>query len=159
MEVKDTQRNLLKYLTVFVFALFAMGALLAFGYYAIHTVVDLVYMESVIEFNKGAMYMLGVGLSAGLLTSFMIYEIQNRKISESYNKKATHLALIFIGLIFIFPQIVDYGVRQKIKSIGYVFCAKQSYSWLHAQNKVFGLNEAACTQLDANEISKSSSGH
>ncbi len=87
MEVKDTEKNLLKYLTVIVFALFAVGALLVFGYYALHTVVDLIYMESVIEFNKGAMYMLGVGLSAGLLTSFMIYEIQNRKISESFNKK------------------------------------------------------------------------
>ncbi len=155
MEVKDTERNLLKYLTVIVFALFAVGALLAFGYYALHTVVDIIDMKSVIEFNKGAMYMLGVGLSAGLLTFFMIYEIQNRKISESFNKKATRLALIFIGSIFIFPQIVDYGVHQKIKSIGYVFCAKQSYSWLHVQNKVFGLNEVACMQLNANEITKS----
>ena len=93
--------------------------------YAFQLTLDLLHKEDVIAFNKGAMYMLGVGLSGGLLIYFMIYEIIYGKISESFNKKATRLAFIFMGSIFIFPQIIDFRVRQYIGHTGYVFCADQ----------------------------------
>jgi hypothetical protein len=144
--------------TVFVFTLFAIGALLAFGYYAIDVSVSLLSQKEIIEFNKGSMYMLGVGLGAGLLVVFMIHELSGKEISDSYNKKSTKAALIFIGLILVFPQLADYVVSLKVRSIDYIYCENQSYRWLHVQNKVYGSNINACNNFKANEITKSSSG-
>ncbi len=158
MKAHDHINNLSRYITVFLFSLFSISTLLAFGYYAFNTFLDFLYAKNIIEFNKGAMYMLGVGLSAGLLVMFMIHELQGKEISGTYNKKATRLAFIFIGIVFIFPQIVDYVVSYKIKNLGYVYCQNQSYRWLHAQNKVFGTNLVVCEQFEANEITKISSG-
>lgn len=147
-----------KCVTVIIFALFAISTLLAFGYYAYDVSISLILKKEVIEFNKGAMYMLGVGLGAGILVIFMIHELTGKKISDSYNKKATRIAFISIGLIFAFPQLADYIVHSKIRSMDYVFCEDKSYRWLHAQNKVYGINVDACSGLKANEITKSSSG-
>lgn len=133
------------------YALFAICALLAFGYYAFDVSISLILKKEIIEFNKGAMYMLGVGLGAGLLVIFMIHELTGKKISNSYNKKATKFALISIGLIFIFPQLADYIVSSKFRSMDYVFCEEKSYRWLHAQNKVYGVNVDACSGIKANE--------
>ncbi|MCL7422012.1 MAG: hypothetical protein M8364_14020 [Methylobacter sp.] len=151
MQGDSKQSIWLKLLTVVVFILFSAGSLAAFGYYAFQLILDLLHKEEVIAFNKGAMHMLGVGLSGGLLIYFMIYEIIYGKISESLNKKATRLAFIFMGSIFIFPRIIDYGVRQYIGHTGYVFCADQSHRWLHAQNLVFASNEEACTKFNGKE--------
>ncbi len=147
-----------KCVTVIIFALFAICALLAFGYYAYDVSISLISKKEVIEFNKGAMYMLGVGLGAGLLVIFMIHELTGKKISDSYNKKATKIAFISIGLIFVFPQLADYIVNSKVRSMDYVFCEEKSYRWLHAQNKAYGVNVDACNGIKVNEITKSSSG-
>jgi len=141
----DFQKNTIsKYATVFVFALICVGALIAFGIYGYNVAYDLIRREELVEFNKGAMYMLGVGLSSGLLVTFMIHELIGKEISKSYNKKATRSALIFIGLIFVFPQIADYVILYKVKNAGYVFCENRSYRWLHAQNKVFAVDASTC---------------
>ncbi|NOQ78393.1 MAG: hypothetical protein GQ546_03225 [Gammaproteobacteria bacterium] len=152
MEGNTKRINLSRYATVFVFALISIGALIAFGYYALDVVLGLIYREDIIEFNKGAMYMLGAGLSAGLLTFFMVHELKGREVSKSYNKKATRLAMIFIGFIFLFPQLVDYVISYKVRDIDYIFCENRSYQWLHAQNKVFGINDEACENFKTNKI-------
>lgn len=140
--------------TVFAFALFAIGALFAFGYYTFDVSIGLISKKDIIEFNKGAMYMLGVGLGAGLLVIFMIYELTGREISSSYNKRATKIALISIGLIFLYPQIADYIVSSKVGSMDYIFCEDQSYRWLHVQNKVYGINADACNYVEVDKKTK-----
>jgi len=147
-----------KCVTVIVFALFAICSLMAFGYYAYDVSMSLISKKEIIEFNKGAMYMLGVGLGSGLLVIFMIHELTGKKISSSYNKKATKFALISIGMIFVFPQLADYFVSSKVEKMDYVFCEEKSYRWLHVQNKVYGVNENTCSSINAKEITKSSSG-
>jgi len=147
-----------KSVTVIVFALFAICSLLAFGYYAFDVTISLISKKEIIEFNKGAMYMLGVGLGSGLLVIFMIHELTGKTISNSYNKKATKFALVSIGLIFVFPQLADYIVSSKVGKMDYVFCEEKSYRWLHAQNKVYGVNADTCSNIKASEITKSSSG-
>ena len=98
--------------------------------------------------------MLGVGLGAGLLVIFMIHELSGKEISNSYNKNATRFALLFIGLIFIFPQLVDYVVTSKIKSMDCVFCKNLSYRWLHVQNKTYGITIDACENYKNHEINR-----
>jgi hypothetical protein len=143
-----------KCVTVIIFALFAICAFLAFGYYAFDVSISLISKKEIIEFNKGAMYMLGVGLGAGLLVIFMFHELTGKKISNSYNRKATKFALISIGLIFVFPQLADYIVSTKVISMDYVFCKEKSNRWLHLQNKVYGVNVDACSSIKAYEITK-----
>lgn len=147
-----------KCVTVIIFALFAICVFLAFGYYAYDVSISLISKKEIIEFNKGAMYMLGVGLGSGLLVIFMIHELTGKKISDSYNKKATKIAFVSIGLIFAFPQLADYIVNSKVKGMDYVFCEEKSYRWLHTQNKVYGVNVDTCNGIKVNEITKSSSG-
>ncbi len=98
--------------------------------------------------------MLGVGLGSGLLVIFMIHELTGKKISSSYNKKATKFALISIGLIVVFPQLADYIVSSKVGKMDYVLCEEKSYRWLHAQNKVYGFNSDTCSNINANETKK-----
>ncbi len=141
-----------KCITVIVFALFSLCALLAFGYYVYDVSISLITKKEVIEFNKGAMYMLGVGLGAGILVIFMVHELTGKIISNSYNKKATRIAFISIGLIFTFPQLAGYLVNSKIRDMNYVFCEEKSYRWLHAQNRVYGINIDACRSVKTNDL-------
>lgn len=135
-----------KCITVIIFALFAICAFLVFGYYAVDVSVSLISKKEIIEFNKGSMYMLGVGLGTGMLVVFMIHELIGKKISKSYNTKATRFALLSIGLIFVFPQFSDYLVSSKVRSMDYIFCEEKSYQWLHVQNKVYGVSVDACSR-------------
>ncbi len=135
---------ILQVLIVAFFFLFAIGSLIVFGYYAFLLFENIISQSDFIVFNKGSMYMFGVGLSSGLLTYFFIYEILKKKISASFNKKSTYIGLVFIGSIFIFPQLADYWIHKYINHIGYAYCPEQSYRWLHAQNLVFASDENIC---------------
>lgn len=144
MQGNSFKVNFSKYFTVVVFFIFSAGALLVFGFYTLQLVRGMISSADIVEFNKGAMYMLGVALSSGLLTAFMVHELRGGELSAAYNKKATQLALLFLGLIFIFPQATDYLVTSKLTGVDYVYCKDQSYRWLHSQNKVFAVNAAVC---------------
>lgn len=146
-----------KCVAVIAFALFAMCSLLAFGYYTLDVTISLMSKKEIIEFNKGAMCMFGVGLGSGLLVILMIYELTGKEISSSYNKKATNFALMATGLIFVFPLLVDNVIRSKMGEMDYVFCEGKSYQWFHVQNKVYGVNTNACGNFKSSEAKKSSS--
>lgn len=135
-----------KCVTVFVFALFSLCSLLAFIYFSYEVSKSLLLKEALIEFNKGAMYILGVGLGSGLLVIFMIHELTGREISHSYNKKATRFAVMSLVLMFMFPVVADYIVSSKINRMGYVFCDTKSYQWLHVKNKVYGADVDMCNR-------------
>ncbi|GAB3112550.1 hypothetical protein GCM10027217_41840 [Pseudomaricurvus hydrocarbonicus] len=90
------------------------------------------------------MYLLGVGLSLGLLTLLMAQEVRGQAISTETNRKATRLALLFLGVIFLFPVAAGYAVQYKVSRMGYVYCQDQSHQWLHAQTKVFAVNATSC---------------
>ena len=151
MEERISKNTPSKYVTVIVFAIFAIAALLAFGYAAIDVTVSLISRKEIIEFNKGAMYMLGVGLGAGLLVIFMIHELSGKVISSSYNKKATKLALLSVGMIVVIPQLADYAVSLKVKGMNYVSCGNLSYRWLHVQTKVYGISIDTCKEVEIAE--------
>ncbi|NHO67688.1 hypothetical protein G8770_19245 [Aestuariicella hydrocarbonica] len=80
----------------------------------------------------------------GLLTLLMAQEVRGQAISTETNRKATRLALLFLGVIFLFPVAAGYAVQYKVSRMGYVYCQDQSHQWLHAQTKVFAVNATSC---------------
>lgn len=147
MEGKEKPSVILQISAVVLFILFSIGALIAFGYYTFQLAFSFVNQEDIIAFNKGAMYMLGVGLSSGLLTYFMIYEIIKKEISVAFNKKATRSALIFMGLIFILPQIFHYSLEYILEKRGYMICDLDSYQWRMYRTFYYVSSVDACTNL------------
>lgn len=132
--------------TVLLFILIALSALIIFGYFTYVLMSGIFTGSDLIIFNKGAMYMLGVGLTSGLLSFFMLYEIFNKEVSASLNKKSTRPALIFVCSKFVIPQLAGFAVNEYIKSIEYVYCAEESSHWLQNQNLIYANNELTCTK-------------
>lgn len=147
MEGRSAKNALPKYVTVVVFALLSICAILAFGYYAVDVILDLILRRDVIAFNKGAMYMLGVGAGLGLLVIFMVWELSGKTMSSSGNKKATQLALASLVLMVVLPQAADYLISRSLGSSNYVYCERESYRWLHAQSKVYTSSARVCKNL------------
>ena len=144
MHPPSKKTPILRILIVGLFFLIAIGALAVFGYYIFQLSVNIYEHASFVVFNKGAMYMFGVGSTSGLLTYFLVHEILEKKISPSFNKKASFIGAAFVASIFIIPQLIHYGVQRYINHIKYEYCPEQSDSWLHAQNFVYTSNKNNC---------------
>ncbi|NMM42378.1 hypothetical protein [Pseudoalteromonas arctica] len=130
--------------TALLFILISFFALGVFGYFTFTLIFSILSESEIIRFDKGAMYMLGVGLTSGLLSFFMVYEILNKKVSASLNKKSIRPALIFLGSIFVVPQLAGLAVDYYVESVGYVYCKEQSSQWLQNQTLIFASNEYSC---------------
>ena len=133
-----------KILVAAVFLLLGVAALFAFSYKLVSLIDNIASHSKIIVFDKGAMYMFGVGMTTGFLVFLMIYEILQKKITARLNKIATYVGTGFLGLIFLFPMGAGFVVQGYIDNIGYVYCSKQSSRWLHAQTLVYAASEADC---------------
>ncbi len=132
--------------TAILFILITLSALIIFCYFTYILIAGIFTGSDIIIFNKGAMYMLGVGLTSGLLSFFMLYEIFNKEISASLNKKSTRPALIFICSIFVIPQLAGFAVNGYVESIKYVYCSEKSSHWLQNQNLIYANNKLTCAK-------------
>jgi len=147
--VNDVNRpsRTLQYSVIVFFLVFTIGSLISFGYSAFFLAQDLMKESESISFNKGAFYILGVGLASGLLTYALVLEVAKGSVSERFNKRATRIGLAALALIFVLPQLAHYAISGYANNIGYGVCSGASYQWLHARRIVYADSPETCSDI------------
>jgi len=140
---------LLKLPAITFFLLLTISSLIWFSYNIFHLLISVINHSDIIVFEKGATYMLGCGLGLGLLSFFMIYEmLLKKKITTALNKLATRLAIAFLAIMVILPQVTSFLVHQYVDNLGYIYCPEQSYHWLHNQSFIFAADINTCASFE-----------
>jgi len=133
---KSSQITIL--ITVVSFALLGVGAL----YIAINTTFSLIrhiiYLPESIEFNKGALYLWGVGFVLLLFVVGIVYTNYLKKtISKKTNKRLTQFVIFLLLLTFLLPQVVHYVTAEYLEKKDYKICESKSRQWLHVKTIVY----------------------
>jgi hypothetical protein len=114
----------------------SIGALWWF-FYAVFELYKSLSSE-VIEFDKGAFYLLGAGIGMVVLA---IVAVQvgwfNRPLSRRQNSYFTKMALAGILLMLALPQIVHYFMNTYITKHGYSICQAASHQWLQDRTIIY----------------------
>lgn len=135
---------------VLLFVLFPIAGLVWFGSNIENLIFDLINMNNVITFDKGAMYVLGGGSGALSLSVAVVYTaIYQRKVSFSVEKVLIKIALIAVVVMFVFPQVAHLSVNQIINYNSYQECEPLSYRWMLYKKYVFTQDEETCINLVA----------
>lgn len=151
MEGNQKPSLLLQYIGIFVFILMSLGAFFGFGYFSIDTVEQIVSHSPSISFDKGAFYLLGVGIGLGALVMGMIIEVWKKKPpSDKITQRVVRTAVWGVATMFILPQVAQYAIEDYLEARNYGVCQEASHQWLHARTIVYTDNPETCLQL-ANE--------
>ena len=134
----------LQYSVIFFFFVFSLLSLTSFGYSAFFLARDLLAGSTIISFNKGSFYMLGVGIASAFLTYALLLEVAKGFISKRFNKRTTRIGLTALALIFLIPQLVHYAIGGYADNLGYEVCSGASYQWLHARTIVYTNSPETC---------------
>jgi len=132
-------------------AAFIAMALVAFAFFfvtAIGLFDDLSMLPASISFDKGAFYLLGVGLALSVLTFVIIYEpVMGNILTPKIGGLCTKLTIAGVLIMFILPHLVHYGVQSFLTSRGYEVCGCASHQWLHSRTIVYVRNQDVCDRL------------
>lgn len=125
-------------LTALSFGIIGLGAL----YIAVDTTILLITgiynSQDNIEFNKGALYLYGVGLILLIFVVGIIYtNYLKRSISNHTNKIIGKVVLVCLIITFLLPQIIHYATANYLENRGYQVCEARSKKWLHVQTIVY----------------------
>ena len=125
-------------LTTLSFGIIGIGAL----YIAVDATISLITgiynFQDNIEFNKGALYLYGVGLILLIFVVGIIYTNYLKKnISSHANKIIGKAVLVFLLITFFLPQIVHYTTANYLENRGYQVCEARSKQWLHVRTIVY----------------------
>lgn len=111
------------------------------------------WRDQALLFDKGAFYLLGVGL--GML-SLAIATIQegwfDRTLSQKKSTLLTRLALVGIALIPIAPNAAHFVINQMLTSDGYVVCEKASHQWRFVRDIVYIKPSVECSSSLRDEL-------
>jgi hypothetical protein len=137
-------------LSVVFFLSMSIGSLIWFGSSIQNLISDLINMNNVITFDKGAMYVLGAGVGALSLSVAVVYTaIYQRRVSFSVEKVLIKIALIAVVVMFVLPQIAHLSVNRIIDDNSYQECEPLSYRWMLYKKYVFTQDEETCINLVA----------
>ncbi len=101
-------------------------------------VLDLINLPPDIYFNKGSLYLFGVGVILLIFVAGIFYTYyQNKKLTSTANKKITHIIIFLLLTIFIMPQITHFTVESYFLKKGYAVCEAKSKQWLFVKTVVF----------------------
>jgi hypothetical protein len=131
-----------------LFILMSLASLLWFAWSILSLIGQINSNSPAISFDKGAMYMLGVGVGLSALTYAILHEAILKKIlTERVTSWITRCAFAGIGLMFIFPHIVHYPVENYLEGEGYQICSQASYQWLLYRKIVYVSSPEVCAGL------------
>lgn len=125
-----------------------LASLYLFATEVISTTGQLLSQPESISFNKGAYYLLGVGLGVGALTIGTVTSFWfGKTLSQKTVKLLMKVAVGCIALMLIVPQFVHYEINRYLVNVGYDVCEPASHQWLHSRTIVYVKNAKVCTEL------------
>ena len=135
-----------RYGVFLAFLFFSFAALIWFGWSFSNLVLQLSAATPVISLNKGAMYMLGIGLASSVLTIAIFQEaIIRRPMTDKLARRLTGGALAGLVIVFLLPFMTHSVIEQRLEARGYKICEQASYQWLLYRNIVYVSDYELCT--------------
>lgn len=102
----------------------------------------------VIEFDKGSVAMLGVGMGLLLFTAGGVVQgLLGKTLIPKYEFLFTKGIVISILFAFLLPHAVHYGVRQYIQKQHYDLCKPATYRWFLYSKFYYVDSKTSCDAL------------
>ena len=96
------------------------------------------WAEDALMFDKGAFYLLGVGLGMLALAIVTVQEgWLGRDLSKSQATALSRLAIVGVMLIPILPNLTHFATDTLLKNDGYVVCEPASHQWRFIRDIVY----------------------
>ena len=141
---------MIKFYTGLIF--FSIFSLVLLGWFLIESYLlfaHLISHQPYINFNKGAMYLLGGSICLLILLWLTFYtSVLKKTLTERLNKFYTRLFLASLVMTFALPQLVHYPLESYLQNQEYVTCPELSHRWLHAQTIVYGQSSLNCSPAE-----------
>jgi len=127
------------------FITFTAACFIWFTASAYDTIASLFNDQPIIVFSKGAMYALGGGITALMITILGAYQTFNKStLSEKNNHVLTKMLIASTIFMFLFPVVAHYAIDKAITAKRYSKCEEMSYQWLLYQKIVYVENMSFC---------------
>lgn len=96
------------------------------------------WADDAFMFDKGAFYLLGVGLGMLALAIVTVQEGWfGRNLSKAEASTLSRLAIVGVALIPILPNVVHYATDTILKDDGYTVCESASHQWRFVRDIVY----------------------
>ena len=160
MKSEQLPSAFVRFLSVGFFLILALSALAWFVVSIIGFVSQFRMNDMVVGFDKGSMYMLGIGLGLLLLTiGGVIQGLLGIKLTPKKETLFTRGLMFSLILMVTFPQLTHYLVAHYAQKQNYIVCSAATYRWLLYSKIFYVKNEVVCTELvNEKEITKNSNG-
>lgn len=100
----------------------------------------------VVVFEKGACYMLGVGLGLSPFGLIIIIKYFIKKpITDSLKRLLSRLMISGLALLFIFPHLAHLAIDRHLTQRGYTFCEDATHQWRFYRDIVYIQPSIDCT--------------
>ena len=148
MNGEQRPSTLARFLSVAFFLILALSSLTWFTVSIVGFISQFIVNDSVIEFDKGAMYMLGAGLSCLLLTAGGIVQgLLGKTLTPKMLSLFTRGIVGSLILMFGFPQLTHYVVANYAQQRNYSVCSDATYRWLLYSKFYYTKNKLSCDEL------------
>ncbi|VAW90479.1 hypothetical protein MNBD_GAMMA17-1731 [hydrothermal vent metagenome] len=160
MDGEQRPSTLARFISVAFFLILTLSSLTWFTVSIIGFISQFLLNDPVVEFDKGSMYMLGIGLGLLLLTIGGVMQgLLGKKLTPQKETLFTRGLVFSLIIMFGFPHLTHYVVANYAQQRNYSVCSDASYRWLLYSKFYYTKNGMACNKLvSKKEITKSSSG-
>ncbi|WP_075186128.1 hypothetical protein [Teredinibacter haidensis] len=153
METRDPPSLLNKVITPPLLLVGGVSAVLWFIYRVAFLYKNI--SESMVVFDKGSYYMLGVGIGLLTLAFVTLKEFWGgNPITKKQNHILTKLAISGLALLFIVPHAAHFFANKHLVTHGYSVCEDASHQWLFVRDIVYIQPSIECSAELKNEITK-----
>lgn len=102
----------------------------------------------IVAFDKGSMYMLGIGLVLLLLTTNgVMHGILGKELTEKVASSYKYGIVASLILMVVLPQLTHFIVNRHFKNADYVVCNEVSYRWMLYSKYYYTGNQAICSNI------------
>lgn len=160
MIVEETPSLLTKLLSL---AFFSALTVLSFAwfFYSVLSLISQVNLDgTVIAFDKGSMYMLGIGMALLSLTiGGLIHGVLAKALTPKAETIFKYSVIASIVVMIALPQITHHFIDSYVRNKNYISCNEATYQWLLYSKYYYSDSQINCDKLvQEKEITKSSSG-
>ncbi|GAB3093702.1 hypothetical protein G8770_22620 [Aestuariicella hydrocarbonica] len=148
MQTEQQSSPMARFLSVSFFLVLTIASL-AWFFLSITNLISQIRLDApIIGFDKGSVYMLGIGLGLLVLTAGGIIQgILGKSLTpakESLFKKGIGASLV---VAFLLPHVVHYAVTKYTDEKDYRICDGANYHWFLYSKFYFTNNETSCDAL------------
>lgn len=148
MQTEQQSSPMARFLSVGFFLVLTIASLAWFFVSTTSLISQIRLNAPIIGFDKGSVYMLGIGLGLLLLSVGGIMQgILGKALTPANESLFKKGIVISILLMFLLPHAVHYGVSQYTQKQHYTLCNEATYRWFLYSKFYFTNNASGCDAL------------